>query len=198
MVSHWVSRIYTLVYGMSHILDGIQLTQRRNLGCSSNVKSVSLAFMRICKMIFHSNKIQLLSHLMFFFSCVRLFVFFFKFPRCIVYLSKESLEYPEFVCFGQTPIWFLFLYQTLNSQTFLWTCEIMHSFGKKENMLWAQENTWSYWQEDSIDKESFMALWAKLPTRLKQVETNMIKQKAIIGQASSFHFGKSSLRLASP
>jgi len=38
MVRHRVSGIYTLVYGMSHILDGIQLTQRGNRGCSSNVE----------------------------------------------------------------------------------------------------------------------------------------------------------------
>ena len=145
MVSHWVSGIYTLVYGMSHILDGIQLTQRRNLGCSSNVKSVSLAFMRVCKMIFHSNKTQLLSHLMFFFSCVCLFVFFFfKFLRCIVTFLRNHLNFQNSFVLDKHQYDFYFCTKLWIPKKFLWTCEIMHSFGKKENMLWAQENNWSY------------------------------------------------------
>jgi hypothetical protein len=32
-------------------------------------------------------------------------------------------------------------------------------------------------KKGSFDRESLVALWAKLPTRLKQVKTNMIKQK---------------------
>jgi len=53
-------------------------------------------------------------------------------------------------------------------------------------------------KKGSFDRESLVALLAKLPTRLKQVKTDMIIQKTIIGQASSFHFGKSPIRLASP
>jgi hypothetical protein len=68
--------------------------------------AVSLAFMWVCKMIIHSNKTQLWSHLM---------VFFFRFSFCLFvfikvygYPFKESLEFLEFVCFGQTSIWFMF------------------------------------------------------------------------------------------
>jgi hypothetical protein len=48
-------------------------------------------------------------------------------------------------------------------------------------------------KKGSFDKESLGALRAKIPTRLKQVKTDIIKQKTIIGQASS-----SPIRLASP
>jgi len=36
-------------------------------------------------------------------------------------------------------------------------------------------------KKGSFDRERIVALWDKLPTRLKQVETDMIKQKEIIG-----------------
>jgi hypothetical protein len=42
-------------------------------------------------------------------------------------------------------------------------------------------------RKGSFDRESLVALWAKLPTRLKQVETDMIKRRTIIGQAPSSH-----------
>jgi len=53
-------------------------------------------------------------------------------------------------------------------------------------------------KKGSFDRESLVVLWAKLPSSLEQVKIDMIKQKTIIGQALSFHFGKSPLRLASP
>jgi hypothetical protein len=53
-------------------------------------------------------------------------------------------------------------------------------------------------KKGSFDRESLVVLWAKLPVRLKQVKTDMIKQKTIIGHASSSYFGDSRLRLASP
>jgi len=62
-----------------------------------------------------------------------------------------------------------------------------------------QENTWSYLTRNAHLTEK--VLWyyePKLPTRLKQVKTDMIKQKTIIRHASTFHFGKSPFRLASP
>jgi len=40
----------------------------------------------------------------------------------------------------------------------------------------------------SFDKESCMALWAMLLTRLKQVKKDMIKQKTIIGVGFIFIF----------
>ena len=48
-------------------------------------------------------------------------------------------------------------------------------------------------KKGSFDKESLGVLWAKIPIGLKQFKTDMIKQKTIIGQASS-----SPIRLASP
>jgi len=53
-------------------------------------------------------------------------------------------------------------------------------------------------KKGSFDKENLVALWAKIPTRLKQVKRDMFKQKTIIRLASSSHFGKSPIRLASP
>jgi hypothetical protein len=64
--------------------------------------AVSLAFMRVCKVIIHSNKTQLWSHLMVFFFCFSFCLF--VFIKVYDYPFKESLEFLEFVCFGQTSI----------------------------------------------------------------------------------------------
>jgi hypothetical protein len=128
------------------------------------------------------------------------------------YLFKESLEFPELVCLDKHKYDFCFC-----------TFEIMHSFGNTMKNSWfngfiskecdcvgmKQQRKWRHImnikkthdlfnKNDSFDKESLVVLYAKILTRLKQVKTDMIKQKAIIGQASSSHFGKSPIGLASP
>jgi len=121
--------------------------------------SVSLAFMRICKVISHysCNQNSALESL----HCV--FFFFWVF-LVYGYLSKESPEFSELVCFRQTSTWFLLFVLNFDFPKIL--CENMHSFGRKGkhaqrflpqwfckykgvlSMLFAwtqkKENTWFY------------------------------------------------------
>jgi hypothetical protein len=142
-----------------------------------------------------------------------------------VYITflRNHLNFQNFVCFGQTPTWFLStklwipkkLYEHVRSciilkekgETHSWfrgwrLCLVCYLHEMATKMKARYESTRKHMvlfnKKGSFDRENLVALWAKLPTRLKQVKTDMIKQKTIIGQASSFHFGKSPLRLASP
>jgi hypothetical protein len=75
------------------------------------------------------------------------FVFFFQVFYVCVYLSKELLEFPKCICFGQISTRFLFLYSFWRSQKIsLKTYENMYRFWKKRKhrrilrvvVLWAK------------------------------------------------------------
>jgi hypothetical protein len=74
--------------------------------------AVSLAFMWVCKVIIHSNKTQLWSHLMVFFCFSFSFSFclFFKFSRCIVIFLKNHLNFQNSFVLDKHQYYFCFLY----------------------------------------------------------------------------------------